>query len=214
MNYKELQDAAILGRFKEADRPTIATWLNTRAQRIWNSIRWSFAASDIIAITLASGNNTVAFPALLRTVEHVYDDLGDELEKIPYAELKSRYRADLIAGRLDRPRHFSVRNRSIILGPAPNSGYTWACDGQLVWGHDDGAGNFVAGDMSADTDLPYWPANHHELLVPAARSSVMQLRSDPSFPPLETTVNDLYAAMVDELAEDHGISSYGGLDPL
>lgn len=212
--FLELKTLTKSGRFAASDLTDIGEWLNARASRIWTSILWQFQLSDLIALALVAGTKTVAVPATLRTVDDVYDDLGDKLERLTRRELFDRFQPSYITGTRDRPTHYAIVNRTIYFAPIPNLPYAFTCDGHLVFGHDDGSGAFVAGKMVADTDKPYWPDNHHYVLVAGAKALGTKLRNDPTYPAMEDEFAQLYAAMVDELAEDHGISSYGVRDPL
>lgn len=214
--FLELQNLVISGRFSPNDRTDVKAWINARGSRIWTSIRWQFQPVAEVALPLTLNSNKVLVPATMRVVEAIYNDQGDELERITRDELFAKFKPGYIVGSTsgDRPTHYAVVNRTIYLGPMANAAYAYSCSGMLVWGHDDGAGNFVAGDMVADTDKPYWPDNHHYVLVAGAKATGTKLRNDPTYPAMDDEFNNFYAAMVDELAEDHGISSYGVRDPL
>lgn len=212
--YLELKNLVKSGRFAASDLTDIGEWINARMSRIWTSILWQFQVSGLINLALVAGTKTVTVPATLRVVDDVYDDLGDPLERVTRKELFDRFQSTYITDTRGRPTHYAVVNRTLYFAPIPDAAYTFGCVGHLVFGHDDGAGNFVAGKMSADADKPYWPDNHHYVLVAGAKALGTKLRNDPTYPAMEDEFAQLYAAMVDELAEDHGIDSYGVRDPL
>lgn len=220
--FVQLQQLTTSGRFSPNDLTDVKAWLNSRAQRIWTGdpanggvSRWQFQITPITNLAvLTPGTNTVKVPDNFRVVDKVYDDRGDELVRLTRDEFYSRYQPGLITATRGRPNHYCVVNRTIYFSPIPDSAYQFTALGLYVWGHDDGAGNFVAGDMVADADMPYWPSNHHYVLVAGAKSTGTKLRNDPTYPAMDQEYRELLASMVEELAEDHGVASYGMRDPL
>lgn len=141
-------------------------WLDHAYTYIWNSGNWSFKKVDQAILTVTSATPTM--PADFGSVDYIEDNFGAVLDELDPAEFDS-YFAVVPALSSGQPWAYKVVNRQVTLGPTPPGGtlnFKWSYTRRVV--HLDSAPSTQPGTLQADTDSPFWPADHHMVLVYAA----------------------------------------------
>lgn len=184
--FKDIQDAVIFNRFKEPERnPHVMRWITSEYAWLWHTNDLSFkqvSAMDAVNGLLPVVMNVQApvMPAAFAEVtEGIYDEAGVPLEPKSSDEFATMYRGVTSTG---PPRHYTIVNRQIYLGPTPWKTVTFTIGFRRKLAHLNGAGAVVAGPMVLDDDQPLWlEVDHDELLIAGARSRGKKRAQDPTW---------------------------------
>lgn len=201
------QRAAIYERRFPTSSP-VSQWLAAAYLDVWNSHPWTFKdvsreqwyTTDTGLVGGAPAQQPL-MPAAFSRVTGLYDDQGYELLQLTQHEFEHAYAPITSTG---KPEAFSVVNRRIILGPAPDSAYPFQVSYRRRLATRTAALTVQTGFYQADTDLPLWD-DHHYLLVLRAKLIGLRDRSDPTAADLQAE----YAGLLEAMREDYGTAVWG-----
>jgi hypothetical protein len=172
MTFLELQQemSTVPGaRFKSTQSSSYKHWINSRAAELWNMEDWTFRKNKT-TMTVTAGQESPTEPADLGVVLGLWNQYGDPVTYRAPGEFFTDHQANVYNGSTSSaPDYFTVVNKMIYLDPTPSvTSSSWVIHYDRAYCHVDNGGNYVAGDMTADTDRPALPDECHYLLVHGA----------------------------------------------
>lgn len=169
MTFADLYNEVINLRFSGADSTrTTQTqrWVNHALARIWNADEWIFKYGTA-SVAVTSGSSTVSsIPADFGMAIGLWRADGYPVLYRPIRDFEDLYLS--LTSDTGAPQHFMVVDQAITVGPISNetsSTYTLAYEKRLT-------------NLSADSDTPALPAQHHYLIVTGALSEGLRLMND------------------------------------
>jgi hypothetical protein len=117
---------------------------------------WPWLETSEQTMTITPPSRSSALPADVFQVNWVYDTT-DNLELIPQEGRGDQWRNQNLRTDTGTPVSYRLRNATIEVFPIPTAVTTIVAEC-----------NLMPIRLSADGDLPVWPANWHELLIPGA----------------------------------------------
>jgi hypothetical protein len=215
MNYLAIQTAVIGNRFDSSQLTDIKTWIQTTYTRIWEvEDAWNFKQMGPVALAIVSGNQVPVLPADFADVEDVYDDKGYRLTYFSPEEFDESDLSLAVNATVAKPNAYKLVNGKITVSPKPDAAYTFQLTYERAISSKVAAGTDQLGQMTADTDLPLWDANHHEVIVLGAQVLGLATESDLTGFMLQDQFDRSLAAMQSALVIENprGIT-YGRQDP-
>lgn len=174
---------AVLGRrFPAASQSTNATrWLATAYSDVWGAADWTFKRVSLSTLAVTAGDETPDMPVDYGDTLVLFDQYGDELERMSQERFEQTFAADFANGTAGSPWAFTMADRRIILGPRPSvsASFKHSYTRRLSHMQSDQA-TVAPGFMDAETDYPLWP-DHHAILIPRAQSIGLQEINDPTW---------------------------------
>ena len=171
MTFLELQQelATVPGaRFKSTQVTSYKRWINARAAELWHLEDWAFRKNKT-SLTVTAGQETATAPADLGIALGVWDQYGNPVCYKAPGEFFASHQANQYSGTTGDPKSYTVVNKTLYLDPTPaTTSSSWAIHYDREYCHLDTNGNYVAGDMTLDTDKPALPDSTHYLLVHGA----------------------------------------------
>lgn len=168
MTFLELQQelSTVPGhRFKSTQASSYKKWINARAAELWGLEDWTFRKA-YASLSVTGSNDAATSPSDLGVVLGIWDSDGDPITYLPVADFAARHISNTSTSDTTV---YTVVNKSILLDPTPSgSSSAWKIYYDRAYCHLSSGGAYVAGDMSADTDVPALPAETHYLLVHGA----------------------------------------------
>lgn len=157
-------------RFKSTQSVSYKAWINFAGTKLWNLEDWSFR-KNTTSFTVTAGQETATSPTDLGIVLGLWNQYGDKVPYLAPAAFMDSHRQNVYSGATGDPTSFTVVNKTIYLDPTPSStSSSWQIYYDRCWCHKNAGGTYVAGDMTADTDVPAFPDEVHYLLVYGATS--------------------------------------------
>lgn len=174
------------GRFKEAQRSDVKTWINHRYGVVWGLADWPFRiATDLVTVTAGSQTVTGVAADFGKVVSLTRND-GYRLKALPPGLFFDRYYSTASPTTGD-PLAYTIVGTSILVGPTP---VTTSTTYELLY-----VKSFT--ELSADADIAAIPTEFHLMLVNGASSQGLLLENDPTWEPLERAYqSDLQALRV------------------
>lgn len=199
MNFLDIQNEVLAFRFNAVQRPSVKYWINTRYASIWGGSDWSFTRVAPVNLSVVASNQTPVMPADFGNVLQLFNDQGTEIEyAVPWIfEDYDQYNKKAI--NVSRPSLYTTIDSQVYLTPTPDINYTFQMSYLRSVCHKDLNGAIQTGLMSADTDSPAWPVEHHYLLVLGATSMGLKLENDFTWDGVEQEYQGLLEAMNDDL---------------
>lgn len=192
MNFKDLQDAVMSDRFREAQRGDIKTWINSRLGMLWDSADWTFKHAKT-TVTVTAGENVVSgLPTDFGTVRALRRSDGTRLHYLDPDDFDDAYFGQTDTG---LPYHFTVVNSAISVGPISsetNTGYG------LFY-------NKAVTVLVDDNDTPNIPVDCHEAIVFGAAVEGLILQNDFTWQGME----QLWSAELQTMKEAYLIDHFG-----
>lgn len=195
VTFKEIVDAVLSDRFGESKRLEAKNWVNHRYWWLWSLEEWPFKfATD--AVTVTSGSQIVTgAPTDLKTAFALYSDSGRELQRVrDHRDFFNAYQGQP-AG---TPEAFTTFGTSLLVGPTPNTtsaAYTLLYEKEVTL-------------LSADSDLPAFPAGSHFALVHGGSAEGLKLQNDPTWQAFENDFRDTITILREAYMATVGGSGY------
>jgi hypothetical protein len=159
MTYAELQAELITvpaARFKETQRGSVKRWINDRYAELWGLEDWSFRKA-FATLPVVGGTNVATAPTDMAAPLGIWDNFGNRLIYMPTRDYFTIHLAGTSSG---TPGNFTMVNDQILLDPTPSGSASFTI-------HYDKAVTL----LSADGDVPAFPAAYHYLLVHGATAT-------------------------------------------
>jgi hypothetical protein len=208
----ELQATGFGGSTAEQIR--LNNWLDAAYTYVWNEGDWSFKKVDQAILAVSGASPTM--PADFGTVDYIEDNFGALLEQLEPERFDAYFQPipNPVTG---PPWSYKVVNRQVVFGPAPTGAvnFKWSYTRRVV--HLDNALATQPGTLGADTDSPFWPVDHHMVLVYAAALIGHSMNSNPFGQGFAALRDDALRAMREDLEVElaPGLqwgSAWGGID--
>lgn len=199
--------AAVLGRrFPAASQTTNATrWLATAYSDVWNADDWTFKRVSLSSLAVVAGDETPTMPVDYGETLALFDQYGDELERMSQSRFEAVFAADFALNVRGAPWAFMVVNGALTLGPRPSLTATFTHSYQRRVSHlQSDQATVQAGFMDADGDYPLW-SDHHSVLIPRAVSIGLQEINDPTWQEPQQE----YERQLARMSADHGQQKVG-----
>ena len=182
INFLALQDAVLGHRFPAASqRPAAKRWLATAYADVWNAADWTFKRVSLSTLAVTSGVEKPTMPTDFGETIALFDQFGDELERMSQQRFETTFAADYASGSLGAPWAFTVVDGRIMLGPKPKVSASFRHSYMRRICHLASDQSTVqAGFMDVDSDYPLW-SDHHSVLIPRAQSIGLQELNDPTW---------------------------------
>lgn len=166
MNYLAIRNSIIAAAFDSSQDATVKEWATQAYTDIWNEAEWLFKRVDEVDAALVAGNRALALPADFGYALRVYDHEGDELEEVSYDEYSRYMLPDRLDGVLGWPAIYARHAGGIHVGAVPDTNRTFKLSyRRAVSAYQVDGITIRVGGLSADTDIPLWPSQHHRILV-------------------------------------------------
>lgn len=175
-------------------------WLDMGYAFVWAAADWLFKKVDQASLTVTAADSTPTMPTDLGSVDWINDNYGCEMIRLDPEEFDAYFA--VVPTQSGPPWGYKVVNRIVTLGPTPSAAatFTWSYRRRVT--HYDVANAIVAGPMSVDTDYPFWPAEHHHVLVYHAAMVGHALRSNPAAVTMQGLRDDALEAMKEDLGPE------------
>ncbi len=202
LNLAALRTAVLGRRFPAASQASNATrWLSTAYTDVWNAADWTFKRVSLSSLAVVSGAEKPTMPVDYADTLALFDQYGDELERMPQERFEQKFAADFANGNVGQPWAFTVIDRRVILGPRPALTGTFKHSYRRRLSHKLFDQETVdVGFMNDDTDYPLWP-DHHGVLVARAQSIGLQEINDPTWQGPQQEYERQLARMEEDLAQ-------------
>ena len=168
----------------------VKNWVNQAEIAVWGAADWNFKRQPVQTATptLSGGKASVDLSGLAQAVGRVQAVYlagdGTPLVKMDPNDFEATYSVGTLPS--GTPEAYTItsdmgvnpRARALYIGPASTQQIAVASTRRYF--HLNNAGAYVAGTMTADTDVPCWDAEFHYILVPLAIRLGKLLEDDPS----------------------------------
>lgn len=207
MNFGAIRTAAQNnGRFDVSQDTVMKDWVAAAYSAIWTETDWQFKSVQDATLAITAGTGAPTMPTDFGDEPEIWDQYGDPLKFMNATDFNDRYRSDIINGRTGQPEAFKVVNRVLTLGPTPNLTTSFALnyDRRVCTYQSDGTTVRIDGFASAsaaDTDIPFWGAPHHMVIVFKTIEIGQGLESDNGAIMVSELGLDAFDAMKKELAQ-------------
>lgn len=221
MTFDELATATLSDRFSPERKPDAKRWLVNRYGKVWAAADWPVKQSAVATLAVTAGSATSAVvPATLAAQTdpaQVFDQYGELVPYVTPAEFYRLFQSDVAANVRGPALAWTIDTdatgtSTIRFGPTPDTTVSFTIRGFQGPVHRTVAAPtvYVAGTLSADTDVPWFPDDYHDTLVSGAMALGLKRENDPTYGPLDDEFRDGIADMIDELLpRQRGIRQWG-----
>lgn len=214
MNYLAVRNEIIGTRFDSSQDANVKNWVTQAYAWVWNAAKWQFKKVASANLAITAGNDSPTLATDFGDRLEIYDQYGDPLLFLDPDLFDQLYKYDKLNGATQQPEAFKLVNRQPVLGPTPNvtTTFTYSYERRVCAFQSNGT-TVVVGGMSSDTDIPFWDAAHHMVLVHKGAEIGGGVESDNSAILWSQLARDALDSMIEELAiVRKPVRQYGRVD--
>ncbi len=202
MTFLQLRQELIPSRFTTSDTTSVNNWLNNTYARLWGMEDWTFKKASG-NVTVTSGSSSVTgLPSMFGIPNALYDQSGGRLRYLEPSVFNDYYANSTAQG---SPQAYTVINQAVTVGPTSNvssSAFLLLYEKRLTL-------------LSADSDVPAIPVEHHYMLVPGALALGLAVKNDFTYQFMQAAWQESVQALRrDYLADQRGEAIQFPADPL
>lgn len=205
MTLAEIADEVRRARFTAAGTGEPESWVRHAYGRVWSAEEWTFKRVGPTAFPVSAGATDLPDDAD-RVLVLTDPEQEEPLTYVEPGDFDRYLSPGLPAG---GPSWFTIYNRQIVVAPVPDGGYTFDLSYQRRLSHFNVSAEPVAGHMVAGDDSPLWPDDHHDILITGGLVRGLQLKNDPTWPPLADEFRQQLQDMRDSYLDKPGPVQYG-----